>query len=188
MKGIYIALTCILLGAAPAIAQDKKTPPPPPPTPAPAQKPPPPPAPDPNLGEFKFVDSADTHNFGEVPEGPLAEWDFYFTNVGKKPIIITEAHGSCGCTVPTWPKDTIQPAKKRFFGLLKPKGKKYKIHVTYNTNGRQGPIMKEVIITSNAKQQPMTLHIRGYVKPKAAVPDPKAAPQPKAAPPASTDK
>jgi Protein of unknown function (DUF1573) len=171
MKRIYVTLVCLLAGIMMAGAQDKKA------TPAPAasaapSKPTPPPGPDPTLGEFKFVDSGDTHNFGEVPEGPAAEWDFVFTNVGKKPIIISEAHGSCGCTVPTWPKDTIQPGKKRFFGLLKPKAKKYKIHVTYNTNGRQGPIMKEVIITSNAKQQPMTLHIRGYVKPKAAVPAP----------------
>ena len=136
-------------------------------------------------GVFKFVDSADTHNFGEVPEGPLAEWDFIFSNVGKKPIVITEAHGSCGCTVPTWPKDTIYPAKKKFFGLINGKPKKYKIHVTYNTNGRQGAIMKEVIISSNAKQQPMTLHIRGFVKPKPA--EPAAAPQvkPQAAPAAN---
>ena len=126
------------------------------------------------VGVFKFVDSADTHNFGEVPEGPLAEWDFVFTNVGKKPIIISEAHGSCGCTVPTWPKDPIYPAKRKFFGLMKGSPKKYKIHVTYNTNGRQGAIMKEVMISSNAKQQPMTLHIRGFVKPKPA--EPAAAP------------
>ena len=130
---------------------------------------------DPNVGIFKFVDSGATHNFGEVPEGPSAEWDFVFTNVGKSPIKITEAHGSCGCTVPTWPKDTIYPAKRKFFGLLKGKPKKYKIHVTYNTNGRQGAIMKEVFISSNAQQQPMTLHIRGFVKPKAAA-DTKVAP------------
>ncbi len=161
MKKVLFTLCCLTLGIAVVNAQDKK---------APAAAP----APDVNVGIFKFVDSGDTHNFGEVPEGPSAEWDFVFTNVGKKPIIITEAHGSCGCTVPTWPKDTILPAKKGFLGMFKAKPKKYKIHVTYNTNGRQGAIMKEVIISSNAKQQPMTLHIRGFVKPKPA--EPQAAP------------
>ena len=162
MKKVFFTLFCLTLGISAVNAQNNAA------TPTSGQKAPKPvhPTEDLNVGIFKFDDSADTHNFGEVPEGPLAEWDFIFRNVGKKPIIITEAHGSCGCTVPTWPKDTIMPAKKRFFGLVKGKSKKYKIHVTYNTNGRQGAIMKEVIITSNAKQQPMTLHIRGFVKPK----------------------
>jgi hypothetical protein len=169
MKKMFFTLCCLAMGAMAVQAKDKSK--------ASGAD---------TLGVFKFVDSADTHNFGDVPEGPLAEWDFIFSNVGKKPIIISEAHGSCGCTVPTWPKDTIYPAKKKFFGLVNGKPKKYKIHVTYNTNGRQGAIMKEVIISSNAKQQPMTLHIRGFVKPKPAA-EPAVAPQvkPQAAPPAN---
>ncbi len=160
MKKVFVTLCCLTLGVLAVSAKSKSK------------------GTD-TVGVFKFVDSADTHNFGEVPEGPSAEWDFIFSNVGKKPIVISEAHGSCGCTVPTWPKDTIYPAKKKFFGLIKAAPKKYKIHVTYNTNGRQGAIMKEVIISSNAKQQPMTLHIRGFVKPKPA--EPAAAPQVKPA-------
>ena len=110
------------------------------------------PAPDPNAGEFKFKE--ETHDYGEVPEGPIAGCDFEFKNVGKKPIMITEAHGSCGCTVPTWPHDPILP------------GGKGTIHVDYTTQGRAGMIMKDVTINSNAKQSPMVLHIRGTVKPK----------------------
>jgi hypothetical protein len=109
---------------------------------------------DPDAGKFKFKE--ETHDYGEVPEGPFAECDFKFTNTGDKPIIITEAHGSCGCTVPEWPHDPILP------------GKKGMIHVKYNTTGRQGPISKDVIITSNAQQSPMTLHITGTVKPAVA--------------------
>lgn len=115
----------------------------------------------PNAGKFEFKN--ETHDFGEVPEGPIVETDFEFKNIGKEPILITEAHGSCGCTVPEWPKEPIMP------------GKKAKIHVKYNTSGRAGAITKEVYITSNAVQSPMILHIRGTVKAKASAAADKAA-------------
>ena len=105
-------------------------------------------------GKFKFEE--ETHDFGTVPEGPLAECDFEFKNVGKEPITITDAHGSCGCTVPTWPHEPIMPKHSA------------KIHVAYTTNGRQGMINKDVIINSNAQQNPMRLHITGNVTPKPA--------------------
>lgn len=107
-----------------------------------------------NAGKFKFKE--ETHDFGTVPEGPLAECDFEFKNVGKEPITITDAHGSCGCTVPTWPHEPILPKHSA------------KIHVAYTTNGRQGMISKDVIINSNAQQSPMRLHITGNVTPKPA--------------------
>ena len=158
MKKVFITLFCLSLSAAVSVnAQDKKTPPPPPPA-APAA-----PQPDPKAGKFKFEE--ETNDFGTVPEGPLAECDFEFKNVGKEPIVIKEAHGSCGCTVPTWPHDPILPKHKA------------KIHVTYNTTGRVGQINKDVTITSNAQQSPMRLHITGTVKPKEAAPAP--APTPK---------
>ncbi len=104
----------------------------------------------PNAGEFKFVE--ETHSFGTFEEGPIVETDFEFTNIGKEPITIKESHASCGCTVPTWPKEPIAP------------GKKGKIHVTFNSKGRVGQIHKDVTIVSNAKQQPMMVHIAGEVK------------------------
>jgi len=107
---------------------------------------------DPDAGKFKFKE--ETHDYGEVPEGPLAEYDFEFKNTGKKPIVIQDAHGSCGCTVPTWPHEPIMPKQKAI------------IHVAYTTNGRPGPIMKDITINSNAQQSPMMLHIKGTVKPK----------------------
>ena len=150
MKKVFVTLFCLSLGTVAVKAQDKKAP-----APAPAAAPAAPQK-DPDAGIFKFKDENDTHDFGTVPEGPQAEYDFEFKNVGKKPIIITEAHGSCGCTVPKWPKEPILPKKKAI------------IHVTYNTDHRSGPISKEVFITSDAQQNPMTLHIRGTVTPKPA--------------------
>jgi hypothetical protein len=155
MKKVFITLCCLSLSVIAVNAQDKKG------TPAPAAAT----ANDPDAGIFKFKDKDNTHDYGEVPEGPTAEYDFEFKNTGKKPIIITEAHGSCGCTVPKWPREPILP------------GKKGTIHVTYNTDHRPGPISKEVTITSDAMEKSTVLHIRGTVKPKPAEAAP-AAPAP----------
>lgn len=167
MKKVFITLFCLSLSTVAVKAQDKKAPTPSPTAaPAPAPTPAPAPAVDPDAGVFKFKDKDNTHDYGEVPEGPTAEYDFEFKNVGKKPIIISEAHGSCGCTVPKWPHEPIPP-----------KGKGV-IHVTYNTDHRPGPISKEVTITSNAKEPQTVLHIRGTVKakPATAVPAPQGTP------------
>jgi hypothetical protein len=160
MKKVFITLLCLSIGAFAANAQEKEKTKTTTTTTTTTTTPAAPAAPevDPDAGVFKFEE--ETHDFKEVPEGPLAEYDFEFKNTGKKPIVITDAHGSCGCTVPTWPHDPILPHKKAI------------IHVAYTTNGRQGPINKDVIITSNAKQNPMRLHITGTVKPKPVEPTP----------------
>lgn len=91
-----------------------------------------------NAPRFKFK-GGDTHDFGQITESPNgADYTFEFTNVGKEPLIIQSAVGSCGCTTPDWPKEPILP------------GKTGKIKVHYASQGRVGPIMKSVFITSNA--------------------------------------
>ncbi len=166
MKKVFITLLCLSVSTIAVKAQTAagSAALSPAPAAAPQAAPTTPPV-DPNAGKFKFEE--ETHDFGTVPEGPLAEYDFEFKNVGKSPITITDAHGSCGCTVPTWPHEPILPKKSA------------KIHVAYTTNGRQGMINKDVIINSNAQQNPMRLHITGNVTPKPA--DTKAA-TPAAAP------
>ena len=101
------------------------------------------------------------HNFGNVPEGPSVSYEFELKNIGKVPIIISNAHGSCGCTVPTWPKEPILP------------GKTSKITVTYNTQGRPGQINKTVTVTTNVGTK--VLKISGNVD-KADTPAPVATP------------
>src|ERR1043165_3686263 len=120
MKKATLTLFALAIcGAAFSQTNQQATPPPPPPPP-PAVK-----AVDPDAGKFKFKE--ETHDYGEVAEGPLAEYDFEFKTVDKKPIFINEAHGSCGCTVPKWPQEPIMP------------GKKGVIHEAYNTQGRPCP-------------------------------------------------
>lgn len=86
---------------------------------------------------FKF-EKGDVHDFGKVPEGPKAVYAFKFKNVGNAPLLIQNASASCGCTVPTWPKEPILP------------GKTGSITVEYNTQGKVGPIDKTVWVQSNA--------------------------------------
>lgn len=104
----------------------------------------------PNAGEFRFA--SDSHDFGNLPEGPQATYDFEFTNVGKEPIVISNVHASCGCTTPLWPKEPIMP------------GAKNKISAVYNTKGRPGPFTKTITISSNAKSPERQLSIKGSVE------------------------
>lgn len=107
-----------------------------------------------NAPQFKFK-GGDTYDYGTLKEGPVAEHVFEFTNIGKEPLIIQNASGSCGCTTPEWPKEPIMP------------GKKGKITVRYNTQGRVAPFTKEVYIQSNAYipdgKERYELHIKGVV-------------------------
>lgn len=106
---------------------------------------------------FKF-EGGETHDFGTLKEGPVAEYTFVFKNVGKEPLIIQNASASCGCTTPEWPKEPILPNKKG------------KIVVRYNTQGRVGPFNKTVFITSNAasEKERYELFIKGTVQAGAA--------------------
>lgn len=107
----------------------------------------------PNGAKFKFKDG-DTHDFGTIAEGPIAEYKFSFENVGKEPLIIQNATASCGCTTPEWPKQPILP------------GKSGVVTVRFNTQGRVGPFMKDIYIQSNAicDKPRYELHIKGTVK------------------------
>ncbi|RYJ40455.1 DUF1573 domain-containing protein [Flavobacterium beibuense] len=77
---------------------------------------------------------------------------FEFTNTGDEPLIIKDVKSTCGCTVPTKPKDPIQP------------GETGKIEVKYNMN--PGPIRKTITVYSNATNYPdgvVALKIKGEV-------------------------
>ena len=50
-----------------------------------------------------------THDYGQIEQSANGECIFVFTNTGNKPLKITNAKGSCGCTVPQWPREEIAP-------------------------------------------------------------------------------
>ena len=90
-------------------------------------------------------------DYGTIAHNADGKREFVFTNNGNKPLIITNAQGSCGCTVPTWPKEPIAPGAKSVIG------------VKYATD-RVGPFTKTVTLTTNAVGQPTkVLTIKGNV-------------------------
>jgi hypothetical protein len=91
------------------------------------------------------------HDFGEVQEGEVVEHTFTFTNEGEGPLIISNAQGSCGCTVPDWPRQPIAP------------GQKGQIKVSFNSTGRAGRQDKRVTLTTNAVPQSKVLNITSTV-------------------------
>ncbi len=98
------------------------------------------------LGGPKISFSKTEHDFGTINEGDIVETVFEFTNSGKSELIITSAKGSCGCTVPEWPKEPIAPGEKgeikvKFNSYKKPN--KQKKQVTLLTNTAEG---KEILI------------------------------------------
>jgi hypothetical protein len=119
-------------------AQDQQPPTTPPPTP-----------PNPNAPEVKF--EKDMHDFGTLQKGATCEVEFKFTNTGKEPLVISNASASCGCTVPSYPKEPIMPGKS---GVIK---------VKYDSN-RVGTFTKEVTVTSNARNNNVKLTIKGKIE------------------------
>lgn len=93
----------------------------------------------------------ETIDYGTVAYNSDGKRDFVFTNNGNKPLIITSAHGSCGCTVPTYPKEPIAPGAKGVIG------------VKYDTSRAGQAFTKTVTLTTNAATPNKTLTIKGNV-------------------------
>ncbi|AWG20285.1 hypothetical protein FFWV33_01465 [Flavobacterium faecale] len=104
-----------------------------------------------NVNGAGLVFENETIDYGTIAHNADGNRQFVFTNNGNKPLIITNTQGSCGCTVPTTPKEPILPGAKGVIG------------VKYATD-RVGPFTKTVTVTSNAEgQATKTLTIKGTV-------------------------
>ena len=114
-----------------------------------------------NAPEITF--KTETIDYGTIEHNANGVRKFEFTNTGIEPLIISRAKGSCGCTVPTWPKEPIMPGESNV------------IKVKYATN-RVGRFTKTVTITSNAKTPTKTITIKGNVLPDPVKPKEDATP------------
>ena len=103
--------------------------------------------------EHKIKFDKETHNFGELNQGDPAVHEFTFTNISDAPVKLTNVKASCGCTVPTWPREEI------------PAGGKNTIKVKYDSK-RIGGINKSIRVTYDGSAQPIVLFIKGNVKQK----------------------
>jgi hypothetical protein len=90
-------------------------------------------------------------DFGTIKQGDIVTREYKFKNTGKEPLIINEAHGSCGCTVPDYPKEPIKPNGT---GVIK---------VTFNSAGKMGQQDKTVTLTYDTDKQ-IILHLKGTVE------------------------
>ncbi len=93
-----------------------------------------------------------TVDYGTIENGADPLRVVKFTNTGTEPLVIKNARGSCGCTVPTWPKEPIAP------------GQSSTIEVRYDTK-RTGPINKSITITTNEGSDSHVLQVVGTVLP-----------------------
>ena len=98
---------------------------------------------------IKFADM--NHSFGEIKQDSKNTYVFKFTNTGSQPLIIENATGSCGCTVPTYPKEPIAP------------GKTGEIEVVYSPGKQEGEQTKTVSITANTNPVVTMLNISAKV-------------------------
>ncbi|WP_448698450.1 DUF1573 domain-containing protein [Mucilaginibacter sp. AW1-3] len=93
----------------------------------------------------------DSYNFGKIMQGDSVVHEFKFTNIGKTPLIITDATATCGCTKPEWPKGPIQPNDK---GVIK---------VTFHSAGKSGLQDKMITISGNTAPAQTMVHLVGEV-------------------------
>ena len=98
----------------------------------------------------------ETFDFGTINDGDVVTHVFKITNTGSEPLVISNAKGSCGCTVPEWPRDAIAP------------GQHGEIKVTFNSSGKGAPgegsnQHKRVTLTANTDPVNTYLSVKGIV-------------------------
>ncbi|MDP3556859.1 MAG: DUF1573 domain-containing protein [Bacteroidota bacterium] len=101
---------------------------------------------DSKLPEIKFEE--EEFDFGKITQGEIVSHAFSFKNTGKQNLIISGASGSCGCTVPHWPKEPIKA------------GEENKINVVFSSEGKSGIQEKTITIVTNCEPATRILKIK----------------------------
>lgn len=102
-----------------------------------------------SMAKFLFAESE--FDFGDIKEGDVVKHVFKFTNIGRSNLIITDAKGSCGCTIPSYPKEAIEVG-----GLGE-------IEVQFNSQNKSGANQKFVSIVANTFPEVTTISIKANV-------------------------
>ena len=98
------------------------------------------------LPEIKFEE--EEYDFGKITQGEKVVHAFRFKNTGTKNLVISSAAGSCGCTIPEWPKEPIKS------------GAEGKIDVIFNSDGKSGFQEKTITIVTNCEPATRLLRIK----------------------------
>jgi len=91
------------------------------------------------------------HDFGQINQGDNVSHIFKFKNTGEADLIISKAKGSCGCTVPEYPKEPIKP------------GATGEIKVSFNSAGKKGKQTKSVTLETNTEKGSEHLQIHASI-------------------------
>jgi uncharacterized cupredoxin-like copper-binding protein len=106
---------------------------------------------DASTGEFPVMTFNETEfDFGTIDQGTNVEHVFKFTNTGSAPLVIVDAKGSCGCTVPSYSKSPVAP------------GEEGELLVKFNGSGKN-QISKTVTITANTESGKEVIKIKALV-------------------------
>jgi len=97
---------------------------------------------------------SERYDFGTTDEGEIVKHSYKFKNTGNEDLVISNCRGSCGCTVPTWPKEPVPP------------GGTGEIKVEFNSKGKPGHQTKRVTVTANTNPSETFIEITGDVKGK----------------------
>ncbi len=102
-----------------------------------------------DLPDFEFEE--EVFDFGTISQGEKVKHMFRFKNIGKSNLIISNATGSCGCTVPIWPREPIAP------------GDEAEIEVVFDSNGKSGRQHKTVTLVANTMPNTKVIAIKGEI-------------------------
>lgn len=105
--------------------------------------------PDGPLPSFSFDETE--HDFGQIKDGDVVTHTFKFTNTGEAPLVIQDAKATCGCTVPSYPRQPI------------PVGGTGEIVVKFDSSNKPGVQNKTVTLTANTYPSTSKLNIKSVV-------------------------
>jgi hypothetical protein len=101
------------------------------------------------LPDIKFEE--ETHDFGRITQGEKVAFAFKFKNTGSSNLIISSAHGSCGCTIPEYPKKPILPGEDAI------------VDVVFASEGKSGIVEKSVTIVTNCEPSTKIIYIKANI-------------------------
>ncbi|KGO93748.1 DUF1573 domain-containing protein [Flavobacterium subsaxonicum] len=102
------------------------------------------------VAKFETMD----HDFGTINAGEKVNYTYKFKNEGTAPLLISDAKASCGCTVPSYTKEPVQP------------GATGEVQVIFDSTGKSGDVQKTVTLTLNTEKGTETLNFKAKIETK----------------------
>jgi len=112
-----------------------------------------------NMPRFLFENL--TCDLGEIIQGEQISYTFYFENIGKSILIISDIGTTCGCTTSVFLKEPVKPKEKG------------EIPVLFDTTNKNGEVTIFVVVTANTYPAQTVLTLKANVRQKTVTEDTK---------------